>query len=900
MKKRLFILSVLSISLSIAFGQARVAQVRQLGADYAATPPTVTFEVYWNEAPTPPRHRDTVWVFIDIQPISFSGLLGNWTAATITDAVVDAGTGSIVAGSLNGRGFYLDGHAGPIPFSSTLTVTLDASLNNTKFNWCAFVSDYPPNATLGSAHYELHGTTPFVVNGTTLGDGVRSFSGECITALTDATGCPGLLPTPPVAPVLMASPDSICFGDTTTLTAASPDAVAYRFEGNDIVGGGGVWQAGATARVSPAATAAYTIYIKNAAGCTATGALATITVLPLPEPEFINPPDSACAGSNIILTATAGSGSSYCFWQECTACVRNPYFSGNDAYVQADCNILPTACTYSADSTYALTLPESGSVTVWVKVMSQYGCVDSTSTVITVIPLAAARLISAAPTGSQVRIYNEPIDPIIYTIDYAPCATVTGLPAGMTYSCTNGTLTITGAATALGTYTYTITPTGSACPVAFQDTLVVAPEVFTMIQPAADSIVLKAIVRGGYLSIDWGDGSPAETFTPTLAYVSYTHHYSDNQPHTITGTAASLTRLNCDSLQLTALDVTQCRRLTDLRCFNNQLSALDVRNNTALTYLSCSNNSLTALDVSQNTLLTNLNCGSNKLTALDVTKDTALVDLVCSNNKLAALDISHNRKLRTLYAHVNLLKTLDVTPLSDLTILYCHINNLTELNVDNNTKLQFLFCADNPINTLDVTMCPDLVRLDCYNNLLSVLDVTENPLLKQLACGSNALASLDVSENPELTYLHCSANNLAALNVSSNPQLAYLFCAGNALTTLDVSSNNQLRQLYCYNNSLPALTLSNHPQIDSLICHNNFLTALNVSSCTALCKLMCQSNLLDAAALDALFGTLRTGDGTQTVYILNNPRRNPGINTGTSGCTQSIATARGWIVNTDY
>ncbi|MDR1680525.1 MAG: hypothetical protein LBS12_01910, partial [Prevotellaceae bacterium] len=139
--KQLFLIAILSLSLTAAFGQSRVVEINQLGADYAATPPTVTFEVFWNTAPTPPRHRDTVWVFVDYQPIVAGGTAGNWTAATVTNAT-STGDGSIVAGSLNGRGFYLKGTP-TAPFSSTLTVTLDASLNDTKFNWCAYVTDYP-------------------------------------------------------------------------------------------------------------------------------------------------------------------------------------------------------------------------------------------------------------------------------------------------------------------------------------------------------------------------------------------------------------------------------------------------------------------------------------------------------------------------------------------------------------------------------------------------------------------------------------------------------------------------------------------------------------------------------------------------------------------------------------
>jgi hypothetical protein len=63
-----------------------------------------------------------------------------------------------------------------------------------KFRWCAYVSDYPPHAEATSGNnYTLHGSPPFEVNGTKLGSSVKSYSGT-ITALTDATGAPGIFP----------------------------------------------------------------------------------------------------------------------------------------------------------------------------------------------------------------------------------------------------------------------------------------------------------------------------------------------------------------------------------------------------------------------------------------------------------------------------------------------------------------------------------------------------------------------------------------------------------------------------------------------------------------------------------------------------------------------------------
>ncbi|MDR3133175.1 MAG: hypothetical protein LBU42_04040, partial [Prevotellaceae bacterium] len=62
--------------------------------------------------------------------------------------------------------------------------------------WCAYGSDFPPNAVDNSSGgYDLKGTPPFIIT-TSAGTAevnAYTYSGGTITALTDATGCPGVL-----------------------------------------------------------------------------------------------------------------------------------------------------------------------------------------------------------------------------------------------------------------------------------------------------------------------------------------------------------------------------------------------------------------------------------------------------------------------------------------------------------------------------------------------------------------------------------------------------------------------------------------------------------------------------------------------------------------------------------
>jgi hypothetical protein len=72
------------------------------------------------------------------------------------------------------------------------------------------------------------------------------------------------------------------------------------------------------------------------------------------------------------------------------------------------------------------------------------------------------------------------------------------------------------------------------------------------------------------------------------------------------------------------------------------------------------------------------------------------------------------------------------------------------------------------------------------------------------------------------------------------------------------------------------------------------MTSLDMTPNTAVTDLQVQHSQFAAAGLNALFGTLHSNAGTKTVYIMNNA--------GTASCTPSIATGKGWTVDTttDY
>ncbi|MDR2362731.1 MAG: fibrobacter succinogenes major paralogous domain-containing protein [Prevotellaceae bacterium] len=326
--KKLILLSDLALSVSTVWGQG-VVQVSTLRITIGATP-TLTFEVGWATAPTPPNHRDTVWLFADYRIVNTDGTTGAWTAATITDAMIIAGDGSIIAGSLPGRGFFLNGHNVALPFAATVTVTLAAPAN-TKFNACVYASDYPPNATQQSGGgYVLRGTPPFIINGTITEPSYTFGAGTCITSITDSTGCPGfVVNTSIVTGSILTIGDTVCVGGApgaiTSIAAFGGDGQLSYSWWKDGVLIPGATAADYTPPVEDAAVAGVYTYTRrvNDQTCNLTPLASegswVLTVGEVPTVTLAASSTTVCAGTEVILEASAAGVDSYNFnnsgWQ---------------------------------------------------------------------------------------------------------------------------------------------------------------------------------------------------------------------------------------------------------------------------------------------------------------------------------------------------------------------------------------------------------------------------------------------------------------------------------------------------------------------------------------------------------------------------------------------------------
>jgi hypothetical protein len=346
------------------------------------TPATITFSVGWTTPPSlVPLHRDTVWVFADFQPIDVNGAAGAWKAATfVSSPIVTGGTGSIVSGSFNGRGFYLAGSSSGA-FASTLTATLTEPVN-TKFNACLYVSDYPPNATVNTGGgYTLHGTPPFVINGSIRETTGTFAAGTCITSFSDSTGCPGWVDNGAtfVAGSIATRGDTVCLGgggapkmiSSITPVSGGDGSAIYSWY-KDGVPIPGATDANYTPPAADAATVGAHTYTRmvhdntcNLTPVASTGSW-VLKVSEVPTVTLEASASTVCAGSAITLTATTGAAS---------------YQFNGGSWQTAN----TTTVTVNANSTYA------------VKARSDWGCETEASATVTVqtAPTAPTSLTSA-------------------------------------------------------------------------------------------------------------------------------------------------------------------------------------------------------------------------------------------------------------------------------------------------------------------------------------------------------------------------------------------------------------------------------------------------------------------------------------------------------------------------
>lgn len=225
-----------------------------------------------------------------------------------------------------------------------------------------------------------------------------------------------------------------------------------------------------------------------------------------------------------------------------------------------------------------------------------------------------------------------------------------------------------------------------------------------------------------------------------------------------------------------------------------------------ITRLDCYSNNLTALDVSNNLALTRLHCASNQIETLDISANTLITDIQCHNNSvLYELNLANgnNSNINWMKAYGNSLSCIQIdagfTPPADAGIysqgwtkgssgFYSEdcaaLNQIVNIPDANFKSFLVNDSSINVNNDIEITVAEAQATTELLINGLSIADLT----------GIEAFTNL--------TRLDCYTNNLTTVDVSNNLALTRLHCANNQIETLDISSNTQITDIQCHNNGV--------------------------------------------------------------------------------------------------
>jgi gliding motility-associated-like protein len=246
---------------------------------------------------------------------------------------------------------------------------------------------------------------------------------------------------------------------------------------------------------TPATAGTYTGYldITDNAGCTARDTFMIVVNATIPAPTAAASL-TVCEGQNINLTSgTSVTGVTYSW-------------TGPAGFTSALQNPVITGATAAMAGTYSVTISKNTCTSL-----------PATTTVI-ITPNPAVTLTSAAGTNTQTVCNGAAITNITYSITNATGATISGLPAGVTGSFAGGTFTISGTASATGTFNYTISTTGGCSVVTANGSITVNPNAAIALTSAAatnaQSVCVNTAISNITYSITGGGTGATVTGLP--------------------------------------------------------------------------------------------------------------------------------------------------------------------------------------------------------------------------------------------------------------------------------------------------------------------------------------------------------------------------------------------------
>lgn len=425
-----------------------------------------------------------------VQNVCINTAIGNvlYTIGGSATGVTPTGLPTGVSGTLSGTTYTLSGTpsvAGtynyllttsggtctPATTTGTITVTNVHTLSHTSGSTsqlvCINTAITPIVYTIGGSATNATFTGPAGLSGTLSGttytiSGSPSVAGGSQTYTVTTTGapCSSLTATGTISvdalPTVTASPgpatQSVCLGSAMTqvIFTLGGSAPSYTATMTGLDPGMGATQSGTIVEVhgTPSAAGVYTLQVSTGGVCSAVSATATVTVDPLPTISLTsaNNIQTKCINTAIDnITYNVGGSATGAGAVGLPAGVTGT-FSGTTFTISG---------TPTADGTFNYTVTTTGGA-----------CTGVTATGTLTITPAPTVVHSSGPI-SQTKCNFTAIDVVTFTIGgSATGATVTNLPAGVSYTVSGTTVTIIGTPntpTSTGTYIYVVTTSGGIC-----------------------------------------------------------------------------------------------------------------------------------------------------------------------------------------------------------------------------------------------------------------------------------------------------------------------------------------------------------------------------------------------------------------------------------------------------
>ncbi len=252
---------------------------------------------------------------------------------------------------------------------------------------------------------------------------------------------------------------------------------------------------------TPTVTGTFTFTINLTGGCGTASTTSSITVTP---------------NNTVSLSSAAGTNAQ-------TKCINTAITNITYATIGATgatVSGLPSGINGSWSSntvTISGSSLVSGTYTYTVTTTGGCGTASSTGT-LTVTPVNTVSLSSSAGTNAQTKCINTTITNITYSTSGATGATFSGLPAGVSGSWASNTVTISGAPTASGIFTYTVSLSGGCGLASTTGTINVTPaNTISLISGGSQTMCINTAITTNVYSTS---GATGATFTGLPSGVS--------------------------------------------------------------------------------------------------------------------------------------------------------------------------------------------------------------------------------------------------------------------------------------------------------------------------------------------------------------------------------------------